>query len=201
MKLKELITQYAAFRKSMGADFESAESLLNTFCRRMGVEIDVREIRAEQVAMFLAGTGPVNRYWRRKYDTLRGLYRYATSRGFVDHVPLPATVPENAGALRTLYLQHRRTAAAHQPYLSRANRIPKASTAYPASRSAAAVWRRLTDRRGRGSHPARRGSGRRRDHDPRHEIPQDAPGTRRAEAESGDGAIRGTTKRGWSFAE
>ena len=30
----------------------------------------------------------------RKYDTLRGLYRYATSRGFVDHVPLPTTVPK-----------------------------------------------------------------------------------------------------------
>jgi integrase/recombinase XerD len=94
MKLKELITQYAAFRKSMGADFESAESLLNTFCRRMGVEIEVGDIRAEQVEVFLAGTGPVNRYWRRKYDTLRGLYRYATSRGFVDHVPLPVTVPK-----------------------------------------------------------------------------------------------------------
>lgn len=94
MKLKELITQYAAFRKSMGADFESAESLLNTFCRRMGVDIDVCEIRAEQVATFLTGTGPVNRYWRRKYDTLRGLYRYATSRGFVDHAPLPTTVPK-----------------------------------------------------------------------------------------------------------
>ena len=50
MKLKELITQYAAFRKSMGADFESAESLLNTFCRRMGVDVDVNEIGAEQVA-------------------------------------------------------------------------------------------------------------------------------------------------------
>jgi site-specific recombinase XerD len=94
MKLKELITQYAAFRKSMGADFESAESLLNTFCRRMGVEIDASEIQAEQVAIFLAGTGPVNRYWRRKYDTLHGLYRYATSRGFVNRVPLPATVPK-----------------------------------------------------------------------------------------------------------
>lgn len=94
MKLKELIVQYAAFRKSMGEDFESAESLLNTFCRRMGVEIDVGEIRTEQVDVFLAGTGPVNRYWRRKYDTLRGLYRYATSRGFVGHVPLPATVPK-----------------------------------------------------------------------------------------------------------
>jgi integrase/recombinase XerD len=94
MKLKELITQYAAVRKSMGADFESAESLLNTFCRRVGVEIEVGEIRAEQVEVFLAGTGPVNRYWRRKYDTLSGLYRYAISRGFVDHVPLPSTVPK-----------------------------------------------------------------------------------------------------------
>ena len=31
MKLKELITQYAEFRKAMGEEFESAESLLNTF--------------------------------------------------------------------------------------------------------------------------------------------------------------------------
>jgi integrase/recombinase XerD len=94
MKLKELIKQYTAFRKSMGEDFESAESLLNTFCRRIGMEIDVGEIRAEQVEAFLAGTTAVNRYWRRKYDTLRGFYRYATSRGFVDHEPLPATVPK-----------------------------------------------------------------------------------------------------------
>ncbi|HWC18343.1 MAG TPA: tyrosine-type recombinase/integrase [Terriglobales bacterium] len=94
MKLNELIARYVAFRKSMGTDFASAESLLNTFCRRMGMEIDVAEIQAEQVELFLTGTGPVNRYWRRKYDTLRGLYRYATSRGFVDYVPLPATVPK-----------------------------------------------------------------------------------------------------------
>ena len=42
MKLKELIKQYTAFRKSMGENFESAESLLNTFCRRIGMEIDCR---------------------------------------------------------------------------------------------------------------------------------------------------------------
>jgi site-specific recombinase XerD len=94
MKLKDLITQYTAFRKSMGTDFESAESLLNTFCRRMGADIDAGDVGAEQVEMFLAGTGSVTRYWRRKYDTLRGFYRYATSRGFVDRVPLPTTVPK-----------------------------------------------------------------------------------------------------------
>jgi site-specific recombinase XerD len=94
MKLKDLITQYTTFRKSMGAEFESPESLLNTFCRRMGADSDVDEIRTEQVEAFLAGTGPVNRYWRLKYNTLRGLYRYAIGRGFANHVPLPATVPK-----------------------------------------------------------------------------------------------------------
>ncbi len=94
MKLQKLITQYVAFRKSMGEDFESAESLLNTFCRRMGVEIDLRNVRAKQVLAFLAGTGPITRYWRRKYDTLRGLYRYATSRGLVTDTPLPISVPK-----------------------------------------------------------------------------------------------------------
>jgi integrase/recombinase XerD len=94
MKLKDLITRYVAFRKSLGAEFASAESLLNTFSRWIGEDIDVEEIRSEQVEDFLAGSGPVTRYWHRKYDTLRGLYRYAVSRGLVDYVPLPATVPK-----------------------------------------------------------------------------------------------------------
>ncbi len=94
MKLNTLITQYVTFRKSMGEDFQSAESLLNTFCRRMGGEdIDLADVSAEQVQAFIAGTSSLSGYWRRKYDLLRGLYRYALSRGFVDHVPLPSTVP------------------------------------------------------------------------------------------------------------
>src|SRR5206468_9555226 len=93
MKLKDLITQYVAFRKSMGGDFESADSLLKTFCRRVGVDIDIADIRTERVEEFLTATG-VNHYWRRKYDTLRGFYRYATSRGFVNQAPLPAAVPK-----------------------------------------------------------------------------------------------------------
>ena len=59
MKLQELIDQYVAFRKSMGEDFESAESLLKTFSRRMGLDIDLSKIRAKQVQVFLAGAGPI----------------------------------------------------------------------------------------------------------------------------------------------
>ena len=94
MKLQELIAKYVAFRKSMGEDFESAESLLNTFSRRMGLDIDVRNVRAKQVRAFLTGNGPITRYWRRKYDTLHGLYRYATSRSLVTKSPLPISVPK-----------------------------------------------------------------------------------------------------------
>jgi hypothetical protein len=114
MKLKELINQYVAFRKSLRAD-------LTLFWRYMGVDIDIREIQAERVATFLAGTGPGNRYWRPKYDTQRGSYRYPTSWGFVHHVPLPTTVPKMPE--RFTQLQCRRTAGAHQSCLSRTNRF------------------------------------------------------------------------------
>jgi integrase/recombinase XerD len=93
MKLHQLITQYVTFRQSMGEDFESSERLLMTFCRRMGAEIDINDLHTEQVEVFLAGTGSLSGYWRRKYNLLRGLYRYAISRDLVADAPLPKTVP------------------------------------------------------------------------------------------------------------
>ncbi len=94
MKLSELIHQYVAFRKSLGEDFDSAESLLKTFCRRMGEDIELADVNAPHVQAFILGTGTPSGYSRRKYDLLRGLYRYALSRGFVEHAPLPSTAPQ-----------------------------------------------------------------------------------------------------------
>ncbi len=91
MKLKALIAQYVAFRKSLGAHFENAEGRLNSFCRCMGEEINVTDVQAERVNAFLAGTGPVTRSWQDRYGLLNGLYRYAISRGLVvtsPHCPL-----------------------------------------------------------------------------------------------------------------
>ena len=67
MKLKALIAQYVAFRKSLGARFENAEGRLATFCRYMGEEINVTDVQAERVNSFLAGTGPVTRSWQERY--------------------------------------------------------------------------------------------------------------------------------------
>ena len=93
MKLKALIAQYGAFRKSLGARFEHTEGRLNAFCRWMG-EITVTDVHAERVNAFLAGTGPVTRSWQERYGLLNGLYRYAISRGLVVTSPLPTTMPK-----------------------------------------------------------------------------------------------------------
>jgi len=94
MKLKALIAQYVAFRKSLGARFENAEGRLKTFCQYMGEEINVTDVQAERVNAFLAGTGPVTRSWQSRYGLLNGLYRYAISRGLVVTSPLPTTMPK-----------------------------------------------------------------------------------------------------------
>jgi integrase/recombinase XerD len=94
MKLTEVIAQYGALRKAMGEHFDSAASVLQTFCRQMAPDSDIEDIHADRVAAFLAGTGPVTRYWHRKHGVLRGLYTYAISRGIVAASPLPPMVPK-----------------------------------------------------------------------------------------------------------
>lgn len=103
MTLNELITQYVAFRKSLGEDFQSNESLLKTFCRRMGENVDLTVVSEKQVQSFVLGAGTISGYTRRKYDLVRGLYRYALSRGFVDRTPLPPTCPRTPRFVPYIY--------------------------------------------------------------------------------------------------
>lgn len=94
MKLTQLIAQYVAFRKSLGAKFEGNETVLCSFSRVMGEGRHVGNVKPREVAVFLNGRGPVTRHWHRKYIVLRGFFRYALSRGHLSASPLPATVPK-----------------------------------------------------------------------------------------------------------
>jgi hypothetical protein len=49
MTLNEIVVRYVAFRKSMGDDFSSAESVLKTFCRRVGEDVELADITADHV--------------------------------------------------------------------------------------------------------------------------------------------------------
>jgi integrase len=92
MKLSQIVAAYVTHRQAMGMRFHTEARTLRSFCRASG-DVTMQEITAEQLLAFLAGTGPVTRYWERKHSALSGLYRFAVARGYVDHSPLPRSVP------------------------------------------------------------------------------------------------------------
>jgi integrase/recombinase XerD len=93
MNLSQVVAAYITHRQAMGMRFHTEARTLRSFCRASG-DVVMQEITAEQVLAFLAGTGPVTRYWERKHSALSGLYRFAVARGYVGHSPLPRTVPQ-----------------------------------------------------------------------------------------------------------
>lgn len=90
MNLQQLIQQYLAYRRSLGWRPRSHGDSLGTFGRFIGKDVDIADVRVEQVNAFLTGRGPVTTSWHIKYGILRSFYRYATSRGYVVVAPLPA---------------------------------------------------------------------------------------------------------------
>ena len=93
MKLSALASQYVAYKQSMGMRFHTEARTLKSFCRAMG-DIAVAEIAADRVHAYIAGTGPVTRFWHRKHEVLRGFYRFAMARGYAASSPLPKIVPK-----------------------------------------------------------------------------------------------------------
>jgi integrase/recombinase XerD len=93
MKLHEGTTQYVDYKQSMGMRFRTEARVLKSFCRMVG-DVRIDQAEPDVVQAFLDGNGPVTRFWHRKYDVLRGFYRFATARGYVAGSPLPQAVPK-----------------------------------------------------------------------------------------------------------
>jgi len=93
MKLSELASHYVAYKQAMGMRFDTEARTLRSFCRTMG-DIAVADIAADRVHAYIAGTGPVTRFWHCKYGVLRGFYRFAMARGYAASCPLPKIVPK-----------------------------------------------------------------------------------------------------------
>lgn len=93
MKLSEAVTQYVEYKQSMGMRFQTEKRTLRSFCRTVG-DVALADIKADAVYAYIAGTGPVTRFWHRKHEALRGFYRFAIGRGYTDVSPLPKLVPK-----------------------------------------------------------------------------------------------------------
>jgi integrase len=97
MNLSAVVAKYVAYKRSVGMRFNTEAATLKSFCRTLG-EVPMTKVRADRVLAYLVGTGPVTRFWQRKYEVLCGFYRFAIARGYATRSPLPARAPKPAQA-------------------------------------------------------------------------------------------------------
>jgi integrase/recombinase XerD len=100
MTLRQVIEEYATFRKTLGEKFRVNGQVLKAFSKAMGHGIALADVAPERVSSFLMGAGPLTASWHVKHNALVGLYRYAISRGFVDRSPLPMVIPKRPPAFQ-----------------------------------------------------------------------------------------------------
>lgn len=94
MNINDLITQYVAFRRTLGERCKTNENNLRSFSRAIGPRTRIARIRKRQVAEFLAGLGPITNAWHVKYSALKGFFEFAISRGYLRSSPLPVQLPK-----------------------------------------------------------------------------------------------------------
>ena len=103
MKLAELTHQYVLLKQSMGSRFRTEATVLKAFCRAMG-DLDLAEVQPDRVREYLAGSGPVTRFWHRKHTVLSGFYRFAIGRGVCGLFPAAPNPSQTAPSLQALHL-------------------------------------------------------------------------------------------------
>ncbi len=167
MKLSALASQYVAYKQDMGMRFHTEARTLKSFCRTMG-DVAMAEIMPDRVHTFVAGTGPVTRFWHRKYEVLRGFYRFGMARGHVDCSPLPKIIPKAPEFVPHIFshdeLQRLLDASAHCEG-PRSKLQPHTWRAHPV-----ALWSGATNQRSPFPHTRRCRFVRRCSHDPRKQI-------------------------------
>jgi integrase len=99
MNINNLVTHYVTFRRTLGDQFLGIETILRAFCREVGPETRINQVRLKAVTKFLAGTGPVTRSWHVKHSALKGFFQFAISRGHLLKPPLPRDVPKRPPTL------------------------------------------------------------------------------------------------------
>ena len=100
MKLRTVVNQFIAYRKSLGEGFVKNSTRLNAFVRAMGQGVALADVKPESVNKYLAGKFyTITTNWHSKYQTLRGFYQYVISRGYTKTSPLPVVIPKRPQSL------------------------------------------------------------------------------------------------------
>lgn len=95
MKLKEIIPQYIAYRRSLGEKFKTNANELNCFLKYVGKETKLVKVNLETCTEFLyAPKNKVTANWFCKYSALKGFFVWAVSREYLSSIPLPVEMPK-----------------------------------------------------------------------------------------------------------
>lgn len=87
MKLSSAIDNYVALKRSLGAVFSVDARILCSFSRTLG-DASLQAVASEDCRKFCRGQGLPTRFWERKHQSLRGLFRYLVARGHLLRSPL-----------------------------------------------------------------------------------------------------------------
>lgn len=91
MKLSRAISQYVAYRRSSGVQYQVGDNRLKRFLRSVG-DIDLEHIDSDAVWAFLAKQGRIDAQGIAILSTLRGFYQFLLAREYVTCSPLPVYV-------------------------------------------------------------------------------------------------------------
>ena len=90
ISLREGVEKYIEWQRDHGAKFHSDAQRLRHFSTTMGDGIDCGAVCKEAIVTYLAGNGTLTRTRSGRYGAVAGFYRYAVSRGYATHSPLPS---------------------------------------------------------------------------------------------------------------
>ncbi|MDH4283315.1 MAG: tyrosine-type recombinase/integrase [Myxococcales bacterium] len=99
MNIHDLVTQYVAFRRTLGERCKTNENVLRSFCRAIGSRTQMARIREQHVTEFLTGSGRITNAWHVRFSALKGFFEFAMSRGHVRSSLLPAQLPKRLPTL------------------------------------------------------------------------------------------------------
>lgn len=93
MTLVPAVDAFVTLKRALGAVFTVDARILQSFVRAVG-DIPVTAVSTEMCHTFCRGIGAPTRFWSRKHEALRGLFRYLVGRGHVQVSPLREPGPQ-----------------------------------------------------------------------------------------------------------
>lgn len=98
------ISLYGEYLKGVGIKYTHYMYILNNFAKIIGSECSMDDINRSQCSQFLYQNAvkddgiSVTSYWFSKYSILMGFFKWAISRRYINHNPLPIDLPNKPKA-------------------------------------------------------------------------------------------------------